>query len=81
MSNTVNDSVAGETELEAVAVCSTMVGGGGGVCKTEEEELEESHSLQSSHFFQPTESGKAARVEFFLLSLIRVTTYTHLNKS
>lgn len=57
MSNTVNDSVAGETELEALAVCSTTVGGGGGVYKTEEEELEESHSLQSSHFFQPTESG------------------------
>lgn len=57
MSNIVNDSIAGETELEALAVCSTMVGGGGGVYKTEKEELEESHSLQSSHFFQPTESG------------------------
>lgn len=34
-----------------------MDGGGGGVYKTEKEELEESHSLQSSHFFQPTESG------------------------
>lgn len=57
MSNIVNDAVAGETELEALAVCSTMDGGGGGVYKTEKEELEESHSLQSTHSFQSTESG------------------------
>lgn len=48
MSNTVNDSVAGETELEALAVCSTMVGGGGGVYNRRGRARRESQSAKFS---------------------------------
>lgn len=54
--------------------------GGGGAYKTEKEALEESHSLQSFHSFQPTEFGGGYKSRI-LLSLMRVTTFIHLNKS